>query len=350
MAKSRSYIATPPGATIKEQIVDRGMSQKEFSVRMGMSEKHISKLVNGEVQLTIDMARRLEMVLGVPTQFWCNLESIYREKLAKVNEENTMESDVEFAKKFPYKQMVKNGWVEETQVEKERVANLRKYFEVVQLNFLQKSLIPIEIVSKKVSETEKSYYTLVAWSQQAKLEGRKVKTQSIDIKMLVKVIPELRQMTAMYPEEFCPKLQARLAACGIAVVFLPHIEKRYWHGTTFYDGNKIVLGLMVKGKSAEEFWFSLFHELGHIILGHIGNEKGISIEEEAAADTYSEETLLPKSDFMLFLDENNISETTIVEYAKREGVHTGIVLNRLQKYNYIGLDEYTNLKANYVIR
>ena len=56
MVKSRSFIATPPGATIKEQLLDRGLSQKEFAVRMGMSEKHISKLINGEVQLTPDVA------------------------------------------------------------------------------------------------------------------------------------------------------------------------------------------------------------------------------------------------------------------------------------------------------
>ena len=66
MVKSRSFIATPPGATIKEQLLDRGLSQKEFAVRMGMSEKHISKLINGVVQLTTDVAVRLEMVLGVP--------------------------------------------------------------------------------------------------------------------------------------------------------------------------------------------------------------------------------------------------------------------------------------------
>ena len=70
MVKSHSFIATPPGATIKEQLLDRGLSQKEFAVRMGMSEKHISKLINGEVQLTPDVAVRLEMVLGVPAKFW----------------------------------------------------------------------------------------------------------------------------------------------------------------------------------------------------------------------------------------------------------------------------------------
>ena len=60
MVKSRSFIATPPGATIKEQLIDRGLSQKEFALRMGMSEKHISKLINGDVQLTPEVAVRLE--------------------------------------------------------------------------------------------------------------------------------------------------------------------------------------------------------------------------------------------------------------------------------------------------
>ena len=75
MVKSRSFIATPPGATIKEQLIDRGLSQKEFALRMGMSEKHISKLINGDVQLTPEVAVRLEMVLGVPAKFWNKLEA-----------------------------------------------------------------------------------------------------------------------------------------------------------------------------------------------------------------------------------------------------------------------------------
>ena len=87
MVRSSSYIATPPGATIKEQLVDRGMTQKEFAARMDMSEKHISKLINGEVQLTSETSVRLEMVLGVPAKFWNNLEAIYRKKIIKAEAE-----------------------------------------------------------------------------------------------------------------------------------------------------------------------------------------------------------------------------------------------------------------------
>ena len=105
MVRSRSFIATPPGATIKEQLNDRGMSQKEFSARMDMSEKHIIRLINGDVQLTSEVAVRLEMVLGVPAKFWNNLEAIYREKLIKVEAENTMAKDEVLAKQLPYNQI-----------------------------------------------------------------------------------------------------------------------------------------------------------------------------------------------------------------------------------------------------
>lgn len=88
MIASKTFIATPPGATIREQLDDRGMSRKEFAARMDMPEKKIIDLLDGEVRLTSDIAQRLETVLGIPAEFWINLEAIYRDKLAKIEEEN----------------------------------------------------------------------------------------------------------------------------------------------------------------------------------------------------------------------------------------------------------------------
>ena len=158
MTRSRSYIATPPGATIKEQLDDRGMSQKEFASRMGMSEKHISHLINGNVQLTPDVAYRLELVLGMPASFWSNLEAIYREKLAKVDAENALDADKEIAKKFPYSEMSKNSWLPNTRNPEERVVHLRKFFEVVQLDKLSnENLLPC-IACRRLYINEKKYF------------------------------------------------------------------------------------------------------------------------------------------------------------------------------------------------
>lgn len=133
---SRKTIAVSPGATIKEQLNSRHMSQKEFAIRMDMSEKHISHLINGKVELTFDVAQRLESVLGIPAKVWSELELRYRERLARVQRELNDESESKLAQNFPYEQMVNNGWVDGAEDESTRLRNLRRFFEVANLNSL----------------------------------------------------------------------------------------------------------------------------------------------------------------------------------------------------------------------
>lgn len=348
MVKSRSFIATPPGATIKEQLLDRGFSQKEFALRMGMSEKHMSKLINGEVQLTPDVAVRLEMVLGVPAKFWNKLEATYREKLIKANAENKMDADKELVKKLPYREMSKNGWVPETRDATEKVIYLRKYFEVVNLEIIEDMQLS-KIACRRLAETEKGNLALLAWAQKAKLEARTIKTSLIDLKTLKKRLAEIRSMTSMNSADFCPRLIEMLASCGIALVFLPHIGGSFLHGATFYDGDKIVVGLTVRGKDADKFWFSLFHELGHILLGHINQSNGTTIEDENAADNFAKETLIPTAEFNAFTSLNDFSKASIYSFAQEQNILCGIVVGRLQKEGFINYNRCNDLKTKYAL-
>lgn len=348
MKRSKTFIATPPGVTIKEQLVDRGMSQKEFAARMEMSEKHISNLINGDVQLTTDVAMRLELVLGLPASFWSNLEAVYREKLLKVEAENEMEADMQIAKNLPYNEMAKNGWIPETKKGEDRVINLRKYFEVVRLGLLKDNLIP-GIACRRQSITEKADFALIAWAQKAKLEARHIVTAPIDLKTLTESIPSIRAMTKMKPSVFCPKLIELLANCGIALVFLPHIGGSFLHGATFYDKNKIVIGLTVRGKDADKFWFSLFHEIAHILLGHISQAEGTTEEDEAAADAYARDTLIPKDVLQRFVMNHTFTKETIRDFANQIGIDVGIVVGRLQKEGYIQYSWHNELKTRYEI-
>ncbi len=348
MVRSRSYIATPPGATIKEQLNDRGMSQKEFAARMDMSEKHISKLINGDVQLTTETAVRLEMVLGIPAMFWNNLEAIYMEKIVKAEAENAMDADAEMAKKFPYSEMAKFGWVPVTRDAKEKVVNLRKYFEVVNLSLLGSYQVT-RIACRRLAITEKSDLALMAWAQEAKIEARDIQTAPINIKGLIATIPEIRKMTVLKPQDFCPQIKKCLADCGIALVFLPHLKGSFLQGASFMDGNKIVVGLTARGKDADKFWFSLFHELAHIVLGHIGQPNGISEDDERVADKWSGDTLITYEDFETFKRNRDYSERSVLQFAKDQGIAPGIVVGRMQMEGIIDYSMMNHLKEKYVI-
>lgn len=348
MVRSSSFVATPPGATIREQLGDRKLSQKEFAARMDLSEKHISKLINGDVQLTPEVAVRLEMVLGVPAKFWINLEAVYREKLVKVQNENTMDADETLAKQLPYNEMAKFGWVPETRDSKEKVVNLRKYFEVVELQLLENNQIT-RIACRRLAITEKSDFALMAWAQEAKIKARDIETSPINIKALVSSIPEIRKMTLLKPAIFCPKLKSVLADCGIALVFLPHLKGSFLQGASFMDGKKIVVGLTARGKDADKFWFSLFHEMAHIILGHIGQPDGTCEEDEKNADAWSSDTLIPSELFKKFTSEESISQTKVCAFANEIGIAPGIVVGRLQNEGCIEYSMMNGLKEHYTI-
>ena len=347
--ESRSYIAIPPGVTIKEQLDERGMSQKEFAKRMDASEKYISQLIKGDVSLTQDAAYKLEMVLGIPASFWNNLEAIYKEKLKKVEEENNMASDVEILKQVPYSAMSKRGWVAKTSNPYDKVINTRKFFEVATLTLIEKAELLPRIACRRLSITEKSDFALITWAQKAKIEARNIDTNCIDLQNLSNSLETIRSMTVKDPGEFCCELEKLLARCGIALVFLPHIGGSFLHGASFYDGNKIVIGLTVRGKDADKFWFSLFHELGHVLLGHLDKPNGTEEQDEIAADKFARNILIEESDFKAFVDGGIFTKDSIKSFAKSINIDPGIVVGRLQKEGYVEFSWFNDLKTRYEI-
>lgn len=345
MLESKSVIATPPGATIKEQIVDRGISQKEFALRMNLSEKHISNLINGSVRLTDDVAIRLETVLGIPASFWNRLETNYREKLGRIEIENSLTADINLAKNFPYNELSKLNWLPKTNDIKERVLYLRKFFEVVSLERLDKISYP-GLAYRSLSENDKNKLSLMAWTQKAKLEARAIETSKINKRKLETLLPKIRTMSCMDPLVFQERLSHTLATCGIAFICLPHINSSYLHGATFIDNHKIVLGLSLRGKYADRFWFSLFHELAHITLGHLERlDNSGEIEEEA--NKFAKNVLIPNTELQRFLEVSEISEKSIITFASELQIHPSIVVGRLQNDQLLQHNEFNHLKVKY---
>lgn len=349
MLHSKSVIAVPPGATIHEQLEMRGMTQREFAQRMGLTEKHISHLINGKVELTPDVALRLESVLGAPASFWNKLEALYQEQLARVKAENELEEDIAIAKKFPYSEMANLGWVAVAKKAEEKVVQLRSFFEVARLGILDDLRVP-GIAYRRAGENEESNYALAAWAQKARLDARNIPTSAINIEKLCSEISQIRALTVETPEVFCPGLRNLLADCGVAIVFLPHINGSFLHGATFIDGNHIVVGLTVRGRDADRFWFSLFHELYHIIDGHIFFKPNVDLtEQELQANQFARDTLISKEDYEQFLKTDCTSKNAILRFAQETGIAPGIVVGRLQKENIIPYNWHNDLKIKYVI-
>ena len=89
---SRTYMAIPPGDTLKEIIDDRGITEGQLAVRIGKDETFVRDLITGEVELTQEVAQVIETAMDIPAYFLLNLELLYRENLVKIDRENAKSS------------------------------------------------------------------------------------------------------------------------------------------------------------------------------------------------------------------------------------------------------------------
>ena len=189
----------------------------------------------------------------------------------------------------------------------------------------------------------------MAWAQKAKLDARKIKTSPINIERLMTQITVFREMTSWSPDKFSPELQKILSECGVALVFVPHLKGSFLQGAVFVDGGKIVLGMTVRGNDGDRFWFSFFHELAHIILGHTGQMNGVSKEDDDAADQWSADQLIAPANYKSFIKKGKFSKDAIMKFAQSIGIAPGIVVGRLQKESFVRYDVLNDLKTHYII-
>lgn len=261
--RSKTFTAVPPGMTIKEVLEDHHMTQKELAARLGLSEKHISKLINGEVPLTQDVAIRLERVLDIEASFWNGLEAAYREAILKVEYENSIDEEINFAKPFGYAKLARLGIVPETKKAAEQVNNLQKFFEVASLKHVANEMVmPLVYENIKDMEPDKksAIYTLV---QITKGRARFVEVNPYDAELLEKFIPKIKNLSSEPLITVKEPLKDMLAACGVIIVYLPIIDNITSTCITYSKGNSIVLGIPTEDSDA--FW-TLLGEALHNLL------------------------------------------------------------------------------------
>ena len=261
--RSKTFTAVPPGMTIKEVLEDHHMTQKELAARLGLSEKHISKLINGEVPLTQDVAIRLERVLDIEASFWNGLEAAYREAILKVEYENSIDEEINFAKPFGYAKLARLGIVPETKKAAEQVNNLQKFFEVASLKHVADEMVmPLVYENIKDMEPHKksAIYTLV---QITKGKARFVEVNPYDAKLLETFIPKIKDLSSEPLIGVKEPLKDMLAACGVIIVFLPIIDNIISTCITYSKGNSIVLGIPTEDSDA--FWTLLGEALQNLV-------------------------------------------------------------------------------------
>ena len=82
----KDIVAFHPGYYIADIIDDMEISQNEFAARMGTTAQTLSKLINGQANISNDLAKKLSVMLGTSVEVWQNLQNTYDQKLIEIQQ------------------------------------------------------------------------------------------------------------------------------------------------------------------------------------------------------------------------------------------------------------------------
>jgi HTH-type transcriptional regulator/antitoxin HigA len=326
--------AVPPGETLKELLEDLEMSQAELAARTGLSTKHVNQVVQGHVSLTPDMAARLEPVLGVPARIWNNLESNYRDQLIRLEDRAASSELSEWLKTLPVNELKKRGVLPDTRDVAALASATRRFFGVAS-HKAWTDMWSDRAAAFRLSPTfQPEMGALASWVRLTELEALQVDRGPYDRERFLGTLHAIRAATCEPPQDLGSWLQAKCADVGVAIVFVPEVKGARVSGAAFWHGRaKPVIALSLRYRSDDHFWFSLFHEAGHILL-HPRSEQFIddggssSAEQEQEADRFAATLLIPESYEQRLPSLRTLAE--IKEFAKELGIAPGIVVGRLQ--------------------
>ena len=182
---SRDFIIHP-GETLKDIIDDREMSQKELAARCGVTEKHISTIVNCEKPISIAFAKKLEYALGIDSSFWINLQANYDKELLEykeINEISKEEIDILKQLKDIIKYLVKFNFLEDKLSEVSKIVELRKILRVSNLNNILN--VSYNAAYRARTNCTVNPYVLFAWQRICELRTEQIKiSQELNIEKL----------------------------------------------------------------------------------------------------------------------------------------------------------------------
>ncbi len=335
-------VAIPPGETIKENMIYLGVNQEEMAARLGITTKHLSNILNGNAPITYDTAIKLESVVGPSAEFWMELESNYQLNKIRLEKQDELSGDLLILKMIPYKEMSELGWIESADDKTKRIEFLKSFFGVGNLSLIRNTYQVAYRKHKQINTI--SDYALLAWLRKVELEGLNIETEKFSKRKLKAAIPHFRELTLEHPASAFNKMQDMCLKCGVALVLVEYFPKTYVCGSSIWRGGKSIVAVSDRGKRADIFWFSFFHELAHL-LSTRRKESHICFEgHEDEIDEVASNYLIPDNIYQKFLrDYNCESREDILKFADKVGLAPYILIGRLLHDGYIEYKRFRDL-------
>lgn len=336
---------SPPGATLGDILEERNMTQAELAERMGRTQKFVSNVTNGKAPITQETALQLERVMDVPAHFWNRREQQYREALARQKERNQLENYVSWMwKHIPVRDMIEREWVKGFEDEVDQVREVLDFFDVNSPKEWKSIWLNTETRAafRKSLTFASEPGPVAAWLQYGEVMAREIECAPFNKQKFREILHEIRALTVEDPQVFGREMHEHCRNAGVALVFTPQVNAARISGATrWVSSDKALIQMSLRHRSDDHFWFTFFHEAGHVLLHGKRDvfleesEEELPPEKEEEANNFAANLLVPSHVYEDFIAEGDFSFAAVRSFAHEIGITPAIVVGRLQHDRHI---------------
>ncbi len=321
-----------PGRILQRELEARDWTQQDLAKITNRPPQAINEIIRGTKQITPETALELAAALGTSDEFWTNLETNYRLNIAKKNKNtDDIERKSHLYSLAPISELIKRKWVKSAESLDELEKSLCDFFRIASIDVIPQLQANFRQSQRQQAKIESQF----SWMKRIEYLVQQQDIPQFNLEQLKTAIPKILACSEEAEQiALVPKL---LLSLGIHFAIVSHLDKTYLDGATFYFNNNPVIALTLRYDRIDCFWFTLMHEIGHIVadrqgiyLDNLDSPENNDQEEEA--NKLAKNWLLDETELQNFIQINKseFSSKSIEAFAKIQKRHCGIILGRLQ--------------------
>ncbi len=345
--------STHPGEHLEEYLELNGWSQAEFARRAGLTPKLVSDILNGKNPVTPDTAMKLERVLGLKAEIWLSLQSSWDLFQAREKERAPAPETKSWLSKFPIKELKARKVLPDASDDGVLLNALLKLFGIGAPSAYQAKLGSLAVQHRQSNARTSVPDHVFAWLMLGELEARKHDLPIFDLPKFAEAVKEIRGLTREEPRVFEPRMKKLCREAGVALALVkPLGEIRLYGSARWIDGNqRAIIQMSLRMKTNDHFWWTFFHECGHIILhrGMTFADDPVASEDnhEREADDWAHTVLYGQNRLSGILARQPRSEVAVRHLADELDLHPGILVGMLQHHGILRHGHLHRLKTTF---
>jgi HTH-type transcriptional regulator/antitoxin HigA len=338
--------ATHPGTMLQRELDARDIKQSDLAGELGIAASQLNEVIKGKRPIGPELAILLEAALEIEAEYWNTSQANYNLDLARKQAAVTKQADAitqwhTIKELVPLKYFKKQGLL--TGSLTEDISRVFEVFRINSVNELQRSLAVggVEVLYKKSGKLKTHVEHMKAWVAYVRYLSDHLKVNAFEFGAEQDLINRLRKV--FLGRDVLSHLSTTLCSHGIKLVIRDKPDHAPIDGAALWSKDDCpVIGLTLRHHRLDNLAFTVYHELGHILLHLRGNRKvsfvdntvedtkGINSDAEKEANDFASNILIPDANWNEFIRSNtSFDDSSIKRFAASISTPAASVRGRL---------------------